>query len=94
MKYDDAAIYVRVSTTKESQKFSPEHQRMDCEEKARQLSLKVREEYIYVDRDSGTSIIGRPSIQTLIEDAKRATLKPSSFLLYQDFLVIRTTRSD
>ncbi|WP_340018365.1 recombinase family protein [Paenibacillus sp. FSL H3-0457] len=79
MKYDDAAIYVRVSTTKESQKFSPEHQRMDCEEKARQLSLKVREEYIYVDRDSGTSIIGRPSIQTLIEDAKKGYFKTILF---------------
>ncbi|NMI04798.1 recombinase family protein [Paenibacillus sp. SZ31] len=79
MRYDDAAIYVRVSTTKESQKFSPEHQRMDCEEKARQLSLKVREEYIYVDRDSGTSIVGRPSIQTLIEDATKGCFKTILF---------------
>lgn len=79
MRYEDAAIYVRVSTTKESQKFSPEHQRMDCEEKARQLSLKVREEYIYVDRDSGTSIVGRPSIQTLIEDAGKGYFKTILF---------------
>lgn len=32
---DVAAIYIRVSTQKESQKESPEHQKMLCEEKCR-----------------------------------------------------------
>lgn len=75
MKEGIAAIYVRVSTTKEAQKFSPEHQRMDCEEKAKQLNLTVGDSYIYLDRDSGTSIIGRPAIQNLIEDARKGYFK-------------------
>jgi site-specific DNA recombinase len=62
------AIYVRVSTTKESQKDSPEHQEMLCREKARTLDLDVQ--FTYEDRDTGTSIIKRPEIQRLIEDAK------------------------
>lgn len=62
------AIYVRVSTMKDSQKDSPEHQRGLCEEKARMLDLSVR--YLYEDRDSGTSIVGRNEIQKLIKDAK------------------------
>ncbi|OZQ62770.1 recombinase family protein [Paenibacillus sp. VTT E-133280] len=62
------AIYVRVSTTKESQKDSPEHQRGLCEEKARILDLDVQ--YSYEDRDTGTSIVAREEIQKLIRDAK------------------------
>jgi site-specific DNA recombinase len=64
------AIYVRVSTTKESQKDSPEHQEGICREKARQLSLEVPESNIYEDKDSGTNIINRPAIQQLIKDAQ------------------------
>lgn len=62
------AIYVRVSTTKDSQKDSPEHQRGLCEEKARILDLDVQ--YSYEDRDTGTSIVAREEIQKLIRDAK------------------------
>ncbi|WP_379159413.1 recombinase family protein [Paenibacillus sp. sgz5001063] len=62
------AIYVRVSTTKDSQKDSPEHQRGLCEEKARVLDLDVQ--YSYEDRDTGTSIVAREEIQKLIQDAK------------------------
>lgn len=65
-----AAIYVRVSTTKESQKDSPEHQEGICREKARLLGLEVQDDWIYEDRDSGTSIIERPAIQKLLEDAQ------------------------
>lgn len=65
-----AAIYVRVSTTKESQKDSPEHQEGICREKARQIGLEVCDEWIYEDRDSGTSMIERPAIRKLLEDAK------------------------
>lgn len=53
---------------KDSQKDSPEHQRGLCEEKSRTLELNVQ--YIYEDRDSGTSIIGREEIKKLIKDAK------------------------
>ncbi|WP_442603402.1 recombinase family protein [Paenibacillus sp. KN14-4R] len=63
-----AAIYVRVSTTKDSQKDSPEHQRGICKEKARALGLEVG--YTYEDRDTGTSIVARPEIQKLVRDAQ------------------------
>lgn len=66
---DLAAIYVRVSTQKESQKDSPEHQKGICEEKARELKIEVIQPH-YEDRDTGTSIIARNSIQKLIQDAK------------------------
>lgn len=65
-----AAIYVRVSTTKESQKDSPEHQEGICREKARLMGLEVLDDWVYEDRDSGTSIIERPAIQKLLEDAQ------------------------
>ncbi|MBB3113605.1 DNA invertase Pin-like site-specific DNA recombinase [Paenibacillus phyllosphaerae] len=65
------AIYVRVSTTKESQKDSPEHQEANCREKARQLDLDILEGFVYEDRDTGTNIISRPAIQQLLQDAKR-----------------------
>lgn len=65
------AIYVRVSTTKESQKDSPEHQEGICREKARQLGLNVLEDCIYEDRDTGTNIMSRPAIMQLIGDVKQ-----------------------
>ncbi|TDL82100.1 recombinase family protein [Peribacillus frigoritolerans] len=64
-----AAIYVRVSTLKSSQKDSPEHQRMLCEEKAVAEDLQVG--YVYEDRDSGTSMIRRKEIQNLLDDANK-----------------------
>ena len=68
MRPNGTAIYVRVSTTKDSQKDSPEHQKGICEEKARALDLDVQ--YTYEDRDTGTSIVAREEIQKLIRDAK------------------------
>lgn len=65
------AIYVRVSTTKESQKDSPEHQEALCREKARQLELDILSNYIYEDRDTGTNIISRPAIKQLLNDARQ-----------------------
>ncbi|MED4016314.1 recombinase family protein [Sutcliffiella cohnii] len=65
-----AAIYVRVSTMKEEQKLSPEHQLGICIEKARAEGYEVRDEWIYEDRDTGTSITTRQSIKRLVEDAK------------------------
>ncbi|OXB92605.1 recombinase family protein [Parageobacillus galactosidasius] len=66
-----AAIYVRVSTLKESQKDSPEHQKSVCLQKARMEGLETREEYIYEDRSTGTSIMEREEINQLIKDAKK-----------------------
>lgn len=65
------AIYVRVSTTKASQKDSPEHQEAVCREKARQMDLEIIEGNVYEDRDTGTNIINRPAIQQLVNDAKK-----------------------
>lgn len=70
-KKEISAIYVRVSTMKESQKDSPEHQKSVCEEKARIEDLEVRPEFIYEDRSTGTSIVNREDIKALIEDAKK-----------------------
>ncbi|USK78934.1 recombinase family protein [Peribacillus frigoritolerans] len=64
-----AAIYVRVSTVKESQKESPEHQRGICEEKAKVEELDVQ--FYYEDRSTGTSIVAREDMQHLIDDAKK-----------------------
>lgn len=66
-----AAVYVRVSTLKESQKESPEHQRSLCLQKARMEDLEVRPEFIYEDRSTGTTIMNRDDIKLLIEDAKK-----------------------
>lgn len=65
-----AAIYVRVSTTKESQQMSPEHQEGVCREKARLLDLDVIEKYVYEDRDTGTIMVNRPAIKQMIIDAR------------------------
>lgn len=74
---EDTAIYVRVSTTKDSQKDSPEHQKGTCEEVVRELKLNVVA--IYEDRDTGTSIVQRNSIQQLLEDAKIGKFKTVIF---------------
>lgn len=74
-----AAIYVRVSTTKISQKDSPEHQEGICREKARLLGMEVRDDMIYEDRDSGTSIVERPAIRRLIRDAQEGRFQAVIF---------------
>ncbi|SEM34448.1 Site-specific DNA recombinase [Mesobacillus persicus] len=64
-----AAIYVRVSTLKASQKDSPEHQKAVCLEKARMEELDPQ--FFYEDKSSGTSIVVRDEIKELLEDAKK-----------------------
>ncbi|QGQ97934.1 recombinase family protein [Paenibacillus psychroresistens] len=71
------ALYVRVSTTKDSQKDSPEHQKGLCEEKARILGLQIL--YTYEDRDTGTSIVARTEIQRLITEAKQGKFRTIIF---------------
>ncbi|MEH7529083.1 recombinase family protein [Priestia megaterium] len=63
-----AAIYIRVSTEKTSQKDSPEHQRGICEERALEEKLDIQ--HIYEDRSSGTSIYGREDMKKLMKDAE------------------------
>lgn len=72
-----AAIYVRVSSKKESQKDSPEHQLNVCESFCAENGLAVVN--IYEDRDSGTSIIGRSDVQRMIEDAKKGEFEAIIF---------------
>lgn len=69
MKNQITASYVRVSSTKVSQKESPEHQRMLCQEKALKEGFEII--YTYEDRSSGTSINGREDIKKMLEDAKK-----------------------
>ncbi|XEC93395.1 recombinase family protein [Paenibacillus tarimensis] len=63
-----AALYVRVSTKKVSQKDSPEHQIGVCRAFCDDNGLDVVR--VYEDRDSGTSIVGRPDVQRMVKDAQ------------------------
>lgn len=62
-----AVIYVRVSTKKESQKDSPEHQEAVCRDKAEDEGLEVID--VYKDRESGETIIGRKEVLRMLKDA-------------------------
>ncbi|WEK53263.1 MAG: recombinase family protein [Candidatus Cohnella colombiensis] len=70
-----AAIYVRVSTTKDSQKDSPEHQISACKHYAEDMGWGTEEEIIYEDRESGTNITDRQAIQQVIRDAQRGAFQ-------------------
>ena len=69
MKKNRAVAYVRVSTKKESQKDSPEHQRAAIEAYARELGLDIIN--TYEDRDTATSIVARPEVQKMVADAQK-----------------------
>lgn len=75
----DAAVYVRVSTTKESQRDSPEHQLGICREKARLLGFRQPDELVFEDRDTGTSIVDRLAIKQLMAHAKEGDFKAVIF---------------
>jgi len=66
-----AALYIRVSTMKASQKDSPEHQLAVTQEKAIQEEFGLDENFVYEDRSSGTNISQREEIKRLVEDAKK-----------------------
>jgi DNA invertase Pin-like site-specific DNA recombinase len=76
---DFTAFYVRVSSLKDSQKDSPEHQISLCLEKAKMEELTVRPELIYEDRSTGTSIMTREEIKRLIADAEKGYFKTIIF---------------
>lgn len=65
--------YVRVSTLKESQKDSPEHQEAFIRETARREGIEI--EHFYEDRDTATTIIDRTDVKRMIEDAKRGEIR-------------------
>lgn len=64
-----ARAYVRVSTLKESQKDSPEHQDGLIRETAAGEGINI--EHTYLDRGTATNIIERDDVQKMVEDAKR-----------------------
>ncbi|CAM5794678.1 recombinase family protein [Brevibacillus borstelensis] len=65
--------YVRVSTMKDSQKDSPEHQEALIREQAAREGIEL--DHIYMDRDTATSIMARDDVQQMINDAKRGMIK-------------------
>ncbi|WP_434749670.1 recombinase family protein [Paenibacillus amylolyticus] len=80
-----AAIYVRVSTTKDSQKDSPEHQLAACKYYAEDMGWETSEDIIYEDRESGTNIIDRQAIQRVVRDAQRGTFQVIIFAALSRF---------
>lgn len=62
-----ARAYVRVSTLKDSQKDSPEHQENYIREVATRDGINV--EHVYLDRDTATTIIAREDVQRMVKDA-------------------------
>ncbi|TVX97958.1 recombinase family protein [Cohnella terricola] len=80
-----AAIYVRVSTMKDSQKDSPEHQVAACKHYAEDMGWEISEDIIYEDRESGTNIIDRQAIQQLVRDAQRGTFQVVIFAALSRF---------
>lgn len=69
--------YVRVSTQKDSQKDSPEHQEAFIREHAARVGLEI--DHIYEDRDTATSIVAREDVQQMIVDAKRGEIRTLFF---------------
>ncbi|MDR6883043.1 recombinase family protein [Bacillus sp. 3255] len=74
---EKARAYVRVSTLKDSQKDSPEHQEGLIRENAASDNVEI--EHVYLDRDTGTNIIEREDVRKLIEDAKKGLYKTIYF---------------
>jgi DNA invertase Pin-like site-specific DNA recombinase len=69
--------YVRVSTLKDSQKDSPEHQEAFIKEHAARMNMEI--DHIYEDRDTATSIVARDDVQQMIADAKRGDIRTLFF---------------
>lgn len=66
-----AAIYVRVSTDQDSQKYSPEHQLAACREYAEAEGLVTDETLVYNDAGlSGTEMQNRREVKRLLNDAR------------------------
>lgn len=65
---NETRAYVRVSTLKESQKDSPEHQEGLIRENAATEGVTIHK--VYLDRGTATNIIEREDVQQMVEDAK------------------------
>lgn len=69
--------YVRVSTQKDSQKDSPEHQEAFIREVSARMGMTI--DKCYEDRSSATSIIEREDVLEMLEDAKRGEIRSLFF---------------
>lgn len=67
--------YVRVSTKKESQADSPEHQEALIREHSGRENVHISKENFYEDRDSATSIVSRKDVQKMIDEAKKGKVR-------------------
>lgn len=65
---EEARAYVRVSTLKESQKDSPEHQEGLIRENAAGEGVVIHK--VYLDRGTATNITDREDVQQMVSDAK------------------------
>ncbi|MCL6453744.1 MAG: recombinase family protein [Alicyclobacillus sp.] len=66
-----AAIYVRVSTDQDAQKYSPEHQLAACREYAEAEGLITDDTLVYNDAGlSGTEMENRREVKRLLSDAR------------------------
>ncbi|MDQ0188277.1 recombinase family protein [Alicyclobacillus cycloheptanicus] len=66
-----AAIYVRVSTDLDSQKYSPEHQLAACREYAEAEGLTTDDTLVYNDAGlSGTEMENRHEVKRMLNDAR------------------------
>ncbi|SDW79564.1 recombinase family protein [Paenibacillus sp. CF384] len=73
-KKGEDRLYVRVSTLKDSQKDSPEHQQAFIREHAARMGIYFSDNAAYEDRDSASSIVARDDVQRMIADAKRGEI--------------------
>ena len=67
--------YVRVSTQKDSQKDSPEHQISMIIKHAAFEGVTLTNNDFYEDRSSATTIMDREDVQQMIEDAKKGGIR-------------------
>lgn len=73
MAIKEDRAYVRVSTLKDSQRDSPEHQEAFIKERAERENIQITK--VYEDRDTATSIVAREDVQEMIADAKRGEIR-------------------
>jgi len=69
--------YVRVSTLKDSQKDSPEHQESFIRRHANMMGMEL--DNVYMDKGTATSIMEREDVLQLIEDAKKGEIRTIFF---------------
>ena len=81
-----AAIYLRVSTERDEQKLSPEHQLATCIEYAMGIGLETSRELVYNDAgQSGVEMAKRIEVQRLVADARNGKFEVVLFTAISRF---------